>query len=93
MSAAAVEKIIATVRKACDGASEDVSGCLEGAIELLTDAIGEATREEATGTCHLCDGDGMTDPKLADEWGFDVLVTHEGKLVHADCWEDESEED
>ncbi len=91
-TAEAIVAVLATVTKLSNTASDEVRDHLDGAIEALGDARDQARAEDATKTCALCGNDGMVDVKLADEWGLDLLVELGGKLVHTDCWEDESEE-
>ncbi len=91
-STAAIVEVLATIRKLSATASEEVSACLEGAIDCLDDAVTEARHQDALATCALCGEEGSTDAALADEWGDELLIKRGGKLVCADCVEEEGED-
>ena len=92
-SAAAIVKLIALVREIDATATAEVSSCLDDAIGCLDDAVTEAKHQEGMAECAICSCEGSTDEALAAEWEEDLLVTHAGKLMCADCLADDLEEE
>ncbi len=92
-STAAIVEVLATVRKLSATATDEVSSCLDGAIDCLTDAVTESKHQEALAECSICSCEGATDEAVVTEWGDDLLVAHEGKLMCTDCLADELEDE